>query len=100
MRNELEDNFGRALQGLVAHLIKNAKKVPEPVLQGALDFEKFTWGSLDDETKRRRLRAIAELTQAPSDVNRHIEAYPHSFSKNRYAEYLEFLRLYAKSLGI
>ena len=39
MKNELEDNFGHALQLLVTHLIKNAAKIAKPVLQGALDFE-------------------------------------------------------------
>lgn len=100
MKNELEENFGRALQGLVAHLIKNAKKVPAPILQGALDFEKYEWARLDEATKRARVRAIAELTQAPSEIHRHMEAYPHSFSKDRYAEYLVALRFYAQSLGV
>ena len=100
MKNESENEFGRALLQLVAHLLKNAEKVPEPVLKGALEFEAFTWEKLDEATKRSRLRAIADLTAAPSDVHRHMEAYPHPFSKKRYAEYLEALRLYQQSLAV
>ena len=38
MKNELEDNYGHALQLLVTHLIKNAyRPIPQPILQGALD---------------------------------------------------------------
>ena len=99
MRKELESNFGHDLQQLVAHLIKNAEKVPPPVLQGALDFEAFTWPQLDDATKRRRLAEIAELTDAPSAIHRHMEAYPHVFSKKRYADYLAALHAYQKGLG-
>ena len=99
MKNELEDNFGHALQLLVTHLIKNAAKIAKPMLQGALDFENFSWRSLDDDAKRRRLREIAELTEAPSDVHRHFEAYPHKFSQAGYARYLTALRLYKESLG-
>ena len=100
MKNDLELNFGRALMQLVAHLIKNAEKVPEPVLKAALDFEAFTWEGLDVATKRARLKAVAELTEAPSDVHRHIEAYPHEFSKKRYADYLLALRLYKELLAV
>lgn len=100
MRNASENEFGHALLQLVAHLLKNAEKVPEPVMKGALEFEAFTWEKLDDATKRTRLRQIAELTDAPSAVHRHMEAYPHQFSKKRYAEYLSALKLYKESLGI
>ena len=100
MRKELEHDFGRALMNLVAHLIKNAEKVPEPVLKGALECEAFTWEKLDTDTKLARLREIAEVTEAPSAVHRHMEAYPHAFSKKRYADYLDALRLYKQSLAI
>ena len=99
MKNEIEDNFGRALQNLVVHLIKNAKKIPPPVLQGALDFENIAWPPLPDGTKRARLREIAGLTAAPSDIHQHFEAYPHKFSKGSYARYLTALRLYQEQLG-
>ncbi len=98
MRNELENEFGRTLMQLVAHLLKNAEKVPEPVLKGALEFEAFTWEKLDVATKRTRLNQIAEATDAPSVVHRHMEAYPHPFSKNRYVEYLSALKRYQASL--
>jgi hypothetical protein len=64
MRNEQEYLFGRSLQQLVAHLIKNAIKVPEPILKGALDFEASAWDSQDAAAKRERVRAIADLTEA------------------------------------
>ncbi len=100
MRNELEANFGRTLLNLVTHLIKNAEKVPEPVLKGALACEAFTWSKFDEETKRSLLREIAEQTEAPSAVYRHMESYPHAFSKKRYADYLDALRLYKQSLDV
>ncbi len=99
MNNELEDNYGHALQLLVTHLIKNAVKIPKPVLQGALDFESHAWKKLDDPAKRNRLREISALTDAPSDVHRHFEAYPHKFSKGSYGRYLTSLHLYKESLG-
>jgi hypothetical protein len=99
MTNELEVHFGQALQQLVAHLIKNADQVPATVLQGALDFETLVWEKLDDDAKRARLRIIAAETEAPSIVSRHLDAYPHPFTKKRYADYLEALRLYKKSLN-
>lgn len=100
MRNELESEFGRSLLNLVAHLIKNAEPVPAPVLKGALECEAFTWEKLDEDAKRSLLREIAEQTEAPSAVHRHMEAYPHAFSKKRYADYLEALRRYKQSLAI
>ena len=98
MRNELEDNFGRAVQLLAAHLIKNAEKVPEPVLKNALEFEAFTWENLDTATKLKRLQDLEEETGPSSDVGQHMEAYPHPFSKRRYQDYLDMLKLYKKSL--
>ena len=73
--------------------------MPEPVLQGALECEAFTWSKLDEDTRRARLREIATLTAAPSAIHRHMEAYPHAFSKKRYAEYLAALHAYQKGLG-
>lgn len=100
MSTDLETSYGFALQQLVAHLIKNADQVPAPVLKGALDFETLAWAKLDDDTKRARLRTIAAETEAPSEVSRHLEAYPHPFTKKRYAEYLDALRLYKQSLNL
>jgi hypothetical protein len=98
MSKEIEMSYGRSLQILVTHLIKNASKVPQPVLQGALDFENHSWRELPVETKRARLKEIEELTTAPSAIHQHMEAYPHSFSKDRYAEYLDALQAYQKAL--
>lgn len=97
--NELERNFGLALQGLVTHLIKNAHKVPADVLKGALAFEDASWEKLAKAEQIARLAAIAEQTLAPSEVHRHYEAYPHKFSKKGYARYLSLLKLYQESLG-
>ena len=97
--NELERNFGLALQGLVTHLIKNARKIPEAALKGALAFEDGSWEKLGRTEQIARLAAIAEQTVAPSDVHRHYEAYPHQFSKKGYARYLDLLKLYRESLG-
>ena len=99
MKNELEDNYGHALQLLVTHLIKNARKVPEVVLQSALAIEDSSWEKLGNSDKLARLAAIAEQTTAPSEIHRHYEAYPHAFSKNGYARYLNLLKLYQESLG-
>ena len=98
MRNELEENFGRTLLVQIAHLIKNAKQIPEPVLQTAREVEAFTWAGQDQATKRERVKAIAEQTEPPSEISRHMEAYPHAFSKKKYGEYLLALKLYKKSL--
>ena len=100
MKPELESSYGRHLLFLVNHLIKNAKKIPDPVLQAAREFEAFTWSGQDLEAKRGRMRNVAELTEAPSEINRHIESYPHAFSKAKYAEYLAALKLYKADLGI
>ena len=99
MKNEIEDNFGRALQGVVVNLIKNALKIPPAVVAAAKDFENFEWLKQDEATKRTRLRQVAELTTAPSDIHQHFEAYPHKFSKAGYAHYLTCLRLYKELLG-
>jgi len=99
MRNELEDNFGRALQSMAAHLIKNAEQVPEPILKNALEFEAFTWEERDSADKLKRLTAIEELTDPASEIGRHMEAYPHPFTKQRYQDFLSMLRLYKESLA-
>ena len=100
MRNEQEFLFGRTLQLLVVHLIKNAVKIPPPVLQAARDFEAAAWDKLDPADKKRRLLQVAELTEAPSGIYRHMEAYPHAFSKKRYADYLSALKFYKESMGL
>ena len=100
MNDELEANYGHALQLLVTHLIKNAyRNVPKPVYQGALDFESGAWSKQDAATKRARVRDIAGQTEAPSDIHRHFEAYPHPFSKKSFARFLASQALYKEALG-
>ena len=100
MNDELETNYGHALQLLVTHLIKNAyRNIPEPVVQGALDFESRAWGKQDAAVKRARLRDIAANTEVPSDVHRHFEAYPHPFSMKSFARFLASQALYKEALG-
>lgn len=100
MNDELEAIYGHALQSLVTHLIKNAyRKIPAPVLEGALDFESHSWDKQDAATKRARVRDIAAQTVAPSDIHRHFEAYPHPFSKKNFAKFLATQAQYAEALG-
>lgn len=100
MKNELEANFSRTLLALVAHLIKNAQKVPPPVVEVARAVEDFKWENRDAAAKRELIRQIAELTETPSAIQRHFEAYPHQFSKDVYARYLSALKSYRESLGL
>lgn len=100
MNDALENNYGYALQLLVTHLIKNAyRNIPAPVVQGALDFENFSWGKQAVATKRARVRDIAGHTEAPSDVHRHFEAYPHPYSKKSFAKFLAAQAQYREALG-
>ncbi len=55
---------------------------------------------LPDSDKRDIVRQIAEDTEAPSDIHRHFESYPHPFSKKLYARYLGALKNYKMSLGL
>lgn len=100
MHNELERPFGFQLHQLVGHLIKNNVRIPPVVRQAALAFEDESWADLDDETKRTRVREIAADTEAPSDINRHFESYPHPFSKKQYTKYLGALKNYKMTLGL
>ncbi len=99
MKNELEANFGRTLLAVIAHLIKNAQKIPPPVIEVARAVEDFTWENRDAAAKRTLLRQVAEMTESPSAIHRHFEAYPHQFSKDVYARYLSALKAYRESLG-
>ena len=100
MRYEVEQPFGSQLHQLVSHLIKNDVRIPRAVHQAALAFENESWGDLDDDTKRDRVRQIAADTEAPSDVNRHFESYPHPYSKKQYARFLGALNNYKLSFGL
>ncbi len=100
MSNELEQPFGAQLHQLVAHLIKNAVRIPPSVRRAALAFEDESWPGMPDSDKRDIVRQIAEDTEAPSDINRHFESYPHPFSKKLYARYLGALKNYKMSLGL
>ena len=99
MPNETENNFGAALHQVVTHLIKNAVRIPEPVLSTALAFEKRTWDAKTPDEKLDLLRQVAEATEAPSDIFRHFDAYPHRMSKDVYAKYVAALRAHKEATG-
>lgn len=95
-----ENDFGHALHLVVIHLIKNAHKIPEPVVQAARELENNSWSRLDKATQRARLAEVAKHTTEPSPIHRHFESYPHAFSKNQYADYLGALKRYKDFLGL
>ncbi len=100
MRNELEKPFGDNLHQVVAHLIKHAIPIPDPVIKAALAFEDSSWPGLDEDEKRERVRKIAEATESPSAIHRHFESYPHHFSRDQYTRYLGALKNYKMTLGL
>ena len=100
MSNELEQPFGAQLHQLVAHLIKNAVRIPPAVRRTALAFEDESWPGLPYSDKREIVRQIAEDTQAPYDTQRHFESYPQTKKKKLYARYLGALKNYKMSLGL
>ncbi|NLB65572.1 MAG: hypothetical protein GX803_03770 [Lentisphaerae bacterium] len=98
--NEHERPFGDMLHQVISHLIRNAERLPASGKRGAIAFEEQTWETLPLEEKREMLQQIAEDTEAPSDVYRHFEAYPHAFSRRLYSNYLAALKNYKESLGL
>ena len=100
MIRDPELDFGVTLHTVVIHLVKNAHKIPEPVVKAAQGFEDASWAKQDPATKRTRLLEVAKHTEEPSPIHRHFESYPHAFSKEQYAAYLGALKRYKDSLGI
>ncbi len=100
MRSEYEKEFGDTLHFVVGHLIKNAIRVPSPLLQGALAFESFTWAELPDAEKTALVRGIAEQSEPPSAIHRHFESYPHHYSKEQFTRFLRALKFYKGELGL
>jgi hypothetical protein len=77
-----------------------ALPISPAVRRAALAFEDESWQEMPDRDKLDIVRQIAEDTEAPSDINRHFESYPHPFSKKLYARYLGALKNYKMSLGL
>ena len=98
--NEAEKQFGDTLHSVVLHLIKNAVRIPPPVLAAARAVEKHEWSKLPEDDKSDRIREIAELTEAPSDIHRHFESFPHPASREIYAKYAKALALVKEQSGI
>lgn len=97
MNSEFEHAWGKALHTVIAHLIRNAEKVPEATLAAGLDVENFTWPKLPEAEKRERLAAVVRETAAGSPIEKHFAEYPHAFSRDRYADYRAALDKYLAS---
>ena len=98
--NDVEKHFAESLHSVVLHLIKNAVRVPPPVLAAARAAEKHAWSQLPDDDKSAQVREIAALTEEPSPIFRHFESFPHPASREIYARYAKALALYKTQLGL
>lgn len=91
---DAEKVFCTTLHAVVVHLIKNAVKVPKPLLAAAREHELYEWAGLPMEDRIARVKEIAVLTVEPSFIHQHFEAFPHSYGKKQYAKYISALKVY------
>lgn len=91
MTNPAEFALGKALKTVVIALRKNAGPIPESSLESAKLFEAFQWDKLPDAERASRIATIRAECGPGTPVAAFFDAYPHPFTRARYADFLSAL---------
>ena len=100
MNKNIEFDFGKKLKHLLVTLVKNAATpVPPNALEAARLFEAYGWDKLPLAERRDRTRLVRTDVGPGSSVEAFFKAYPHPFTRDRYAEFLVALDAYVDALS-
>lgn len=96
----IEEELYYYLRVVATHFIKHCIALPEPVARITKTMEQDQWKQLSPSEKREHLQPLAEMMKDPdSELNRHFNEYPHHWSRNKYADFKNFIAEYAKSVN-
>ena len=91
MTNAQEYALGKTLKTVIIALRKNDGPIPAASLESAKLFESFQWEKLPDSERASRLAAIRAECGPGTPVAAFFDAYPHPFTRARYADFLTAL---------
>jgi hypothetical protein len=100
MNKNIEFDFGKKLKHLLVTLVKNAATpVPPTALEAARLFESYEWDKLSLADRRQRAAKIKTELGPGSRAEAFFKAYPHPFTRDRYAEFLAAFNAYLDALS-
>ena len=91
MTNAQEYALGKTLKTVIIALRKNDGPIPASSLESAKLFEAFQWEKLPDAERAARIAAIRAECGPGTPVAAFFDAYPHPFTRARYADFLTAL---------
>lgn len=94
----LEEQFGRMVRMLVAHMIKNSEPVAPILSQAAILCEKRQWAAQAPELKLQKVREIAAATGQGTHLWKHFVEYPHAYSRRQFESFQTALAGYLREL--
>lgn len=100
MNKNVEFDFGKKLKSLLITLVKNAATpVPPASLEAARLFEAYEWDKLPLADRRKRAAAVKTELGPGSPAEAFFKAYPHPFTRDRYADFRAAFDAYLDALA-
>jgi hypothetical protein len=99
MNKNIEFDFGKKLKHTLVAMLKNAATpVPPNALAAARLFEAYEWDKLPLAERRSRVADIKAELGPGSRAETFFNAYPHPFTRERYAEFRAAFDAYLHAL--
>ncbi len=93
-----EEEFFRSLRSVVVHLIKHVEPGYKLLMGPLKEYDDEAWDELPMETRARQIEELSRLLEGDSRITQYFAAYPHKYSKERFAKFRANLDAYLREL--
>ncbi len=93
-----EEQFFQSLRAVSIHMIKHVQPIYKYLLPLLEAHEKGEWTSLPRDEQRQQLETLAGQFEEDGEITKYFAAYPHKWSRERYAKMRADLANYLRVL--
>lgn len=93
-----EEQFFLSLRAVSIHMIKHVQPIYKALLPVLQTHEEGQWGAFSQEEQLAKLEELARVLAKDSDITNYFAAYPHKWSRERYAKLRNDLDAYIREL--
>jgi hypothetical protein len=94
-----EQEFFQSLRSVVIHLIKHVEELYDMLVPYLTPYEEGQWSDYSPEQKRKHISELRALLNGSDPISKYFASYPHKWSKDRFALFLERLEAFHAELS-
>lgn len=93
-----EEEFFRSLRSVVVHMIKHVEPGYKLLMGPLKAYDDGDWDGFSRESRAQKIEELARQLEGDSRITQYFAAYPHKYSKERFAKFRTSLDAYRREL--